>query len=289
MEFDELESFHTVFRLLSMTKAAEKLNLSKTSVSKKIDSFENKIGEKLFKRSTRKIVPTVRGKELFSHVDEILRRIKNLDHLSSKRIKIKVSCNESMAYAFMGELLIDYQLNNPQLDIELVASDYILDFLDDNIDITVRINPNKNSSLIGYKIGDYNLSLVKRVNFEGEFPKSWDELSSFKLLFIEKHWPFFSRLNHREREEIKKNRFFSTNNSILVDKIIKDYNVVGVRSNWSLANKDFELVSKDLIQHCGEIWILRNSKNQYGEELEKLFTYLKKKLSIRPEVCRDFQ
>ena len=61
---NEIECFRAVARLGSFSEAADELGMNKNSVSRFVANLEEKLGEKLFRRTTREVSLTVFGESL---------------------------------------------------------------------------------------------------------------------------------------------------------------------------------------------------------------------------------
>ena len=67
----QLKIFESVARHLSFSRAAEELHLTQATVSAQLKSLEESLGEKLFRKAGRHLVPTDTGKLVFRYADEI--------------------------------------------------------------------------------------------------------------------------------------------------------------------------------------------------------------------------
>lgn len=74
IDFDlrQLEIFSRVVELKSFSKAAEAVFLAQASVSERIASLESMVGVKLLDRLGRQVIPTMAGKLLYKHANELL-------------------------------------------------------------------------------------------------------------------------------------------------------------------------------------------------------------------------
>lgn len=75
MEIRQLEFFHSVCKLNSISKAADELHVAQPSVSIAIQKLEEELGVRLFDRSQRQIILTAEGKIFSKRVNEILMNI----------------------------------------------------------------------------------------------------------------------------------------------------------------------------------------------------------------------
>ncbi|MEO6165185.1 MAG: transcriptional activator NhaR [Candidatus Binatia bacterium] len=71
LNYHHLLYFWTVARIGSVSRAGEELRLTQATVSAQVKSLENALGEKLFRRSGRKLILTDTGKVVFRYADEI--------------------------------------------------------------------------------------------------------------------------------------------------------------------------------------------------------------------------
>ncbi len=71
LNYHHLLYFWTVARIGSVSRAGEELRLTQATVSAQVKSLENALGEKLFRRSGRKLMLTDTGKVVFRYADEI--------------------------------------------------------------------------------------------------------------------------------------------------------------------------------------------------------------------------
>ena len=72
---DPLKGFDAAARHLSFTKAAAELFLTQSAVSRQIQTLEEQLGVRLFRRETRRLILTPEGEQLHRVVIEILSRL----------------------------------------------------------------------------------------------------------------------------------------------------------------------------------------------------------------------
>ena len=71
LNYHHLFYFWKVIRAGSITRASEELRLAPPTISAQLRSLENQLGEKLFRKSGRNLVPTEVGKMVFRYAEEI--------------------------------------------------------------------------------------------------------------------------------------------------------------------------------------------------------------------------
>ena len=77
MDLMSIRYFQAVARYQSFTKAAEHLNISQSSVSKRVAGLEDELGIKLFIRTKQYVYLTAAGRLLISEFEDIIKRIDN--------------------------------------------------------------------------------------------------------------------------------------------------------------------------------------------------------------------
>ncbi len=285
-----LKCFQLVYKFRSITIAAEKLNLTKAAVSKRIEKIEVSLGYPLFVRTTRKVSPTLEAEKMISIVEEIFGKIhqleNNFDKVAQTQGRIRISCAMGMATSFFGEILFQYQQQNPQIEIELISTDSVMDLAEHNIDLTIRVNPSKISDLVGKKLGPQHLVAVATPRYLKNKPhiKTLNALSKHPLLTINNHLSFLMKEYPKDSAQLSSSQKFKTNDSVLISKLIKTHKGIGIRSMWDV-KKDLEsgslelVLPKDYFKSQGEVWLLSSAQRLQSEKVRNLFDYLIKELA----------
>lgn len=77
--FNSIKVFCRVVELNSFTKAADALDMPKTTVSKKVADLEAMLGVRLLNRTTRSVQPTAEGKAYYAQTSRWLRELDDID------------------------------------------------------------------------------------------------------------------------------------------------------------------------------------------------------------------
>jgi DNA-binding transcriptional LysR family regulator len=290
MNYDllSLKCAYEVYNLKSMTLAAKKLSLSKVAVSKRITALEEVLGLKLFLRTTRMIQPTPESHAIIEDLSIVFEKLSGIEKNtrgSSHHGLIKISSNASMAHSFLSELLSEYQVLHPQVKIELLVSDSVLNLQEHNIDLTIRLNPDRNSPLVGKKVGHYSLSLVASPEYLKKHKKinSPKALINHPILAIDQH---FNRGLDTHKEVFKvleENRLFRTNDTNLITKKIIAGEGIGLRSNWDVKKlvkekKLITLLPELFSEPINAVWVLSHPERIKLERVRALADFLHQKV-----------
>jgi len=104
MQINKLYYFISVAKYLNFTKAAEECHLAQSAMSQQINSLENELGFKLFKRTSRNVILTESGKVFYKNIKNVIN-----DYNSAVRKA------ESAAYGYKGVLTIGICGANEQI------------------------------------------------------------------------------------------------------------------------------------------------------------------------------
>lgn len=125
MDFKQLQSFATVVKCKSFTKAAEKLFISQPTISTHIRMLEEELNSRLIIRTTKNIEVTPRGWELYECASNILRLRDNLlQRWSSEENKmIHLAASTIPSAYILPEILPKYGSLHPEVYFDIHQSD----------------------------------------------------------------------------------------------------------------------------------------------------------------------
>lgn len=153
----EMTVFTAVAHNDSFSAAARRLALSPSSVSKTITGLEDRLGTRLFNRSTRKLQLTEAGRAFLNSCQDILEKINLAEEqlLANKQTAtglLTVSCSPGFANHQLLPLLPLFLNQNPQLEFKLQLTGKQVDLIKENIDVAIRLGELKDSNLIARKL-----------------------------------------------------------------------------------------------------------------------------------------
>jgi LysR family transcriptional activator of dmlA len=164
-DLNELRTFQRILACGSLSAAARDLGVGLAVVSKRLASLEQRAGNRLINRTTRRLSPTNEGLALAPHVDRMLEELAAAEaRLASGweephgllRVSAPISFGRIHLIPLAAALIERY----PRLDIELKLEDRVVDLTDEQIDIAVRIGQPRDSSAIMRKLADNRRILV---------------------------------------------------------------------------------------------------------------------------------
>ncbi len=141
---DDLLLFARVMDSGSFSRAAERVQLPKSSVSRRIAALEQRLGEKLLQRSTRRLALTEFGAGVLEHARALTAEVEGALALASQRQlrpsgRLRVSMPADLAHQAFGDMLSDFILRYPDITLMLDLSPRRVDLIAEGFDLAVRI------------------------------------------------------------------------------------------------------------------------------------------------------
>ena len=157
--FDAMQAFARVVETGSFTKAADTLQLSKTSVTQLVQQLEARLRVKLLNRTTRKVNVTADGEAYYEHV---LRLLADMDDAeaslpgasSSPRGRLRVDVPSPLALMILVPALPAFHARYPDIQLDLGVSDRMVDLIGEKVDCVVRGGELTDLSLMARRVGD---------------------------------------------------------------------------------------------------------------------------------------
>jgi DNA-binding transcriptional LysR family regulator len=138
---DPLKGFEAAARHLSFTKAAAELFLTQSAISRQIQTLEDQLGVKLFRRETRRLSLTPEGEVLHRATAEMLARLADVCaglKAAQRRPRVTVSAAVGMASLWLVPRLAAFQEAEPDLDVLISADNRMVDLEREDIDLALR-------------------------------------------------------------------------------------------------------------------------------------------------------
>ncbi len=164
-QFNGIELFCLTAECGSFTQAALKAGLTPAAVSRSVARQEQRLGVRLFSRTTRQLSLTGPGQRYYQQCRDALARLQQaeLEITGSQKVPagvIRLSAPTPYAHFRLLPLLPLFRQRYPQISFELQLSNRNVDFSTDPVDLAIRMRDPKDSTLIARKLEDVALTLV---------------------------------------------------------------------------------------------------------------------------------
>jgi DNA-binding transcriptional LysR family regulator len=170
-----IRAFIDVVEAEGFSAAARKTGRSKALLSKYVRELEDELGALLLNRTTRQFSMTEAGHTYYRTASDILKEIDNLADLvreNNQQLKgrLRISVPRTFVDADVGQSLIDFAKENPDLTLEIAADDRFVDLIEEGFDVAVRVTKLEDSGMIARKISDFRVHLCATQTFLERYP-----------------------------------------------------------------------------------------------------------------------
>nr|WP_246806916.1 LysR family transcriptional regulator [Ensifer sp. ENS04] len=152
-----LRTFVRIAEAGSFAKAADALNLPRSTVSKLMQDLEAHLGSKLLERTTRTLTVTVEGAAYYERALRLIAELDDMDNaVATARFALKgrlrVDIGSSLANLILVPALQDFQKLYPELELVVGVSDRPVDLVGEGIDCVIRGGALGDTSLIARRL-----------------------------------------------------------------------------------------------------------------------------------------
>lgn len=156
-KLEEMTTFVTIVEAGGISHAADRLNIGKSAVSRRIADLEERLGAQLITRTTRRMSLTDAGKEFYKRSQQILNEVEAAEaSVSQQRQQLKgplrVAAPLSFGLMHLQGVITEFQLAHPEVQLDLELNDRRVDLIEEGFDMAIRIGELADSSLIARRI-----------------------------------------------------------------------------------------------------------------------------------------
>ena len=187
-KLDDLLVFVAVVEKQSFVAAARQLGLPPTTVSRKVQELEARLGVQLLRRTTRRVVVTETGQAVYEQAARGLAALDEAESLARRRHDkpagvLRVAIPNSVADLRLFAALPDFRAAYPDVRLELLIANVPIDLLDYGCDCAIRVGPQPDSSYISRPLfrGGYKVIASPAFAARAGPPQSPDDLTNLPL------------------------------------------------------------------------------------------------------------
>lgn len=179
-----IELFCKAAELGSFSAAAEALGLTPASVSRSIKRLEERLGVRLFSRTTRNVRLTSEGDLYWQECRQALEQIAEAERAITGNQKVpcgllRLSVGTLYANYRLLPLLKHFTTAYPQIELELSLSNRVVDIVNEGYDVAIRIGTPQDSRLIAHKLEDATVGIFATPDYlaRSGMPQTLDDLA----------------------------------------------------------------------------------------------------------------
>ena len=182
---NDLLIFARVAELGSFSRAAERLGLPKSTVSRRLAALEQRMGERLLLRTTRRQTVTEFGLQLLEHARQVVAEMDAVAVLREQRQaapsgRLRVSMPSDFANLLLVDSLAAFMALHPAISLELDLSPRRVDLLGEGFDVAIRMGDLPDDALlVASKLAVFTHGLYASPDYLAEHgdPQSPDDLA----------------------------------------------------------------------------------------------------------------
>lgn len=146
----------------SFARAAERMDLSTSAVSRHVAELESHLDTRLLNRTTRRISLTESGQAFYERTLQLLADLEEAEAAASSstatpRGTIRLTCSINFGVKHLAPAMGCFQARYPAVLFDISVSDRFVDLVEEGLDLAIRIGDIGNPNLIARKIGEMRL------------------------------------------------------------------------------------------------------------------------------------
>lgn len=204
MEIKQIRCFLEVCELLSFSRASDNLYISQPALSKIIQAMEDKLGYKLFDRSTRQLQITEEGKALIPYAKKLLRQMEDFLNIAAEQRHVPVGTIRFglppvIGSSFFPGIISAFKKQYPDIKISIMEEGSKIveqKLLDGDINIGIAILPVNTDQFDSIPIIERKLKLLVPIShpLAGEQQISLIQLQNENFIMFNKGFSLYNRV-----------------------------------------------------------------------------------------------
>ncbi|PHQ28695.1 LysR family transcriptional regulator [Leeuwenhoekiella nanhaiensis] len=291
-------TFVAIFEKNTLTKAAESLYSSQPGVSVHLNALEAYVGKKLFERTSRKMIPTEEGKQLYHYIIDAVEKLEKAEqHFKKTSNAVIPSINIGMCTETFQTIL---EAEVPTFKFNLIArfgnhQNLIKELNNGILDLVITPKPKDKHSLVNYEAftqekivlvagSQSNLESIVALIEDQNFTGLEQELKSRVWYSASNEMEHFRRFwfeNFRNRVDFKPNYILPNIGSII--RCIENAEGFAVVPDFlvteSLKSQKVKLVWSGKKEVANTLYFATRSDLQFKEEVELIKAIFKQKMN----------
>jgi DNA-binding transcriptional LysR family regulator len=155
LNLNALADFHLVALHGSFGRASRAAHRSKATLSRRIADLEESIGARLIERNAKGLELTQAGRLLLDRTEGPLSEVSDAvvaarEGQSHPRGVLRVAAPILFSQLALGRLVAEFRAIYPEVSVEVVAEDRVVNLVEERFDVAIRPNPRPDTALVGH-------------------------------------------------------------------------------------------------------------------------------------------
>lgn len=177
----------------SLNQAARALGVSQSTASRRLQRLEDTLGARVFDRTPEGLLPTALALELAPHARLIQGHMADIERLAAGREaapsgRVRLAVVDGLAAPFLCPRLGDFYRQFPEVEIDLLAGQAVVDLVRREADLALRFVPPTAPDLVSRRLGTIELAPYALPELAADPTRAWVALLDPALRFQESRW-----------------------------------------------------------------------------------------------------
>lgn len=159
--WDGIDEFIAVAATGSFTRAAARIGMSPTHVSRAIMALERRVQAQLFHRTTRTVRLTDTGRIFLERCERIAQErdeaVAMIGEQGEPQGELKISCPTAMGERFVAPIIRRFAMQHPRLNVTIDLTNRLVDLIAEGYDLAVRTRNPSDPRVIATRVGSRTL------------------------------------------------------------------------------------------------------------------------------------
>lgn len=187
MDWNALKSFYAIAEQGSLSGAAVSLGVNHSTMFRRLQVFEQELGGRLFDKLDNRYVLTPMGEELLEYAHKASNVFEDIErNLAGKDVQpkgvVKITAPFNLATRYLPRALADFRRLYPEIEIELLSSNQMVNMNSRLADIALRVSDHPPEHLVGKKIADIPWGIFSALDLNVEQADVQENLADYALI-----------------------------------------------------------------------------------------------------------
>jgi DNA-binding transcriptional LysR family regulator len=301
MDWDKLRVFYNVAESGSFTRAATRLEISQSAISRQISTFEDRLGVPLFRRHARGLLLTEQGELLFRAAREVFSDLAMVQARITENLKatqgvMKIGVTVGFGVAWVAPRLHKFLALYPDIHVTLRLSDDPVNLTVHESDVAISSSITEDGDLIYRELLSRPLQIYASRNYLFNFgvPLVEDDLDNHRLVvFNDKDMLPFDNVNWLltcgTHPGIKREPYLSINNLQGIARAVEEGSGIACLPAYVAEKCNLIQILPNVKGPDVRFYFVYSNQLKDSKRIAHLWTFLKKESIEEEKKIKDFE
>lgn len=294
----EMAIFVKVVETGSFSETARQMGATPSAISRAISRLEKVLGTRLLQRTTRKLRLSESGQQIYVNCLDMVNAAQAVMESSGQfhsepqgtvRMSVPKAVGHFMLHPHMPEFFQRY----PKIDVQMLLEDRYVDFIDDGVDLAIRITDHPPGGLMGRRLIEINHLLCATPQYLAEHgtPEQPQDLKQHSCIYLGEQ-PSDSKWKFQQGSKTitvqVSGRYSANHTGIRLDAALKHIGIASLPyfvARHALQDGRLIQVLPDWhfkTYYSGDAWLLYPPTRHLPPKLSVFIQFLAEKLALEP-------